>query len=96
MEKAIERFTKGVKDWDYAIVLLEGKSPMLVEKDTDIKVMEDKDTIRLQTESGHPNPQVPSDAQKAFFLESYLSISAIKAIDFFREKKIVTGKNMLN
>jgi hypothetical protein len=94
MEKAIERFIQGRKDWDYALVLITGKSPMLVEADTDIKMV--NDTIRLQTESGHPNPMVPSDAQKAFFLESYIVASAIVAIDFFREKKIVTGKNMLN
>lgn len=79
------------KNWDFAVVFIRGKNPIVVEKDVELKWEVTDFSILMSSVVPHPAPQREEDVQKRFSMFSYIEVSEIFAIDFYREQRIATA-----
>ena len=90
IEIAVERLTSAKKDWDFATVFFERRNPVMIERDSDIKRLEDSDMLVMNSVVLNPFPKNKQDSLKEFDMQSYIAISTIVVIDFYAEKRIQT------
>lgn len=88
----LEKLLSDNKDWDFCILYIEGRAPVLVEKDVDLKMMPIDPllpiTLVMNSISMHPAPRDQQMAQKEFKMVSFFETAKIYAIDFYTESRI--------
>jgi hypothetical protein len=62
----------------------------MIERDSDVKRLEDSDVLVMNSIVLNPFPRTEQDAKKEFDMQSYIAISTIVVIDFYTEKRIQT------
>ena len=90
IEIAVERLISTNKNWDFATVFFERRNPVRIERDSDIKRLEDSDILVMNSVVLNPFPKNKQDSLKEFDMQSYIAISTIVVIDFYAEKRIQT------
>lgn len=95
---AVARLTAKEKDWDFAIIYVHSKQPVMIEKASNVAVMdtEEGSTIVMDSIVLNPVPLTEEDSKKHFNMQSYIKISALTAIDFYTERKIQTVAPILS
>lgn len=83
------------KEWDFALIIPQGKNPIFCTPDVDIEMVRDNTYLRLTSEAGHPVPQTEAEAKKTYKIISYVQITAIQAIDYYYEQRIVPGPGIM-
>lgn len=83
------------RDWDFCILYIEGKAPIMITKETPIT--KDGTVMSMESLSPHPFPQSRQDQDKTFRVMNYFEVDSIQAVDYFYERKIIaSGQSRLS
>lgn len=76
------------RDWDFCILYVKDKQPIMVTKETPITT--DGTVMTMESLSPHPFPQNRQDQDRMFKVVNHFESFAIQAVDYFYEKKIIS------
>lgn len=90
MEKSTDMISPLIaekRDWDFAIVYMGNKPPVMIAKDVKLEQLPDG-VIKMKSKTYHPNPQTPEEQSMLFTMHSFFQPSSVIAVDYYIGSRI--------